>query len=506
MTGKRNGGPRETAQRRWDCGPVAVPRSVKLTLIHEHCFRESQIDAQEQGSGVGPDLISSSFPGANQTLSPRFGSRNPHISDARDLHGNRKYIWDLAPARGYRKSFQSNSAGPVRVYEDKLELKRYNEDAEPTSFDQLRSESEFMNHTSSLSMNGTYTSKTGKAEARGSSRTRRHKNSTHLIGNLRETTATSPTAVLVDQAVYDSTLFAIEFNHPLDYAAGVAMNHEVVRPLVHEVPEDLKTEVPYLVSRHYLGNTIFIYGGVTGVLPVKVELATGNDTKQVAAWWGLDKVLSYSSWEWSELWTKRCRNPEPGCELIKLTLFTGEILGIAYLERNRTIKWCSAEDGSKEEEIIVSMIKGIRVAPPFNQEVKRRIDLFTPTRRENVEPVAFRGISSALLCHMICSSIRYGSAGVAVYSPKNEIAEEFYRQHFGLPVRINEEDGQRVYVMIHDAKWKYLRDNYRRQITVWRSQREKDKSNQIKLSAASTMASSPSIASRTEGRPRRFSP
>ena len=283
------------------------------------------------------------------------------------------------------------------------------------------------------------------------------------------------------QASYDQNGSPI-FKEPIDYAAGLALRNAIIQPLLKEVPEELRPEVPQLVSLHYLGNCVYIYGGSTGVLEVKVEFVTRYDSANIASWWGLDKVLSYSSLEWSEWWTQKCCQPDPGCEMIKLVLLTGEILGVAYLERNTTIDHHNTATG-KHENIKMSLVRGIRVAPPFNMEVKRRINVVasdSPTSlAEDEQPLAFRGIASALLSHMICSSLRYGSLCIGVHSEKNEMAERFYLRHFGVPLRISDRDGRQFFLMTPEAKWKFLRGIYRRQISMWRTQREERKKRSL---------------------------
>jgi hypothetical protein len=271
------------------------------------------------------------------------------------------------------------------------------------------------------------------------------------------------------QGSYDQNGVPV-FKEPIDYAAGIALRAAIIQPLLKEVPEELRPELPHLVSLHFLGNCIYIYGGATGVLQVKVEFVTRYDSASIASWWGLDKVLSYSSLEWSEWWTQKCCQPDPGCEMIKLVLLTGEILGVAYLERNTAIDHHNTATG-KHEKIDISLVRGIRVAPPFNMEVKRRINVPSDSQSPEDEPVAFRGIASALLSHMICASLRYGSLCIGVHSEKNEMAEHFYQRHFGAPLRISDRDGRQFFLMAPEAKWKFLRGIYRRQVMMWRTQR-----------------------------------
>jgi hypothetical protein len=495
---------RDPSRRRWKSdGPVGISHTVKVNLRK---LTGSQSAEEKETGGEGNS--SNSSPEESKSQSYESGGRQGGSS------------LSSSTADGYIP-LSSSTDGPVPVSnQEKLELQTVIRDTSPSYYYPAAS-------AGSADVAGPPTQHSTHAEHDvGYSRRRNRKKKSNSFkkalqqqqsqekggekgteGEDEESSSNFSTDDEQDeddssQASYDQYGQAI-FKEPIDYAAGLALRNAIIQPLLQEVPEELRTEVPHLVSLHYLGNCVYIYGGTTGVLQVKVDFVTRYDAPNIASWWGLDKVLSYSSLEWSEWWTQKCCQPDPGCEMIKLVLQTGEILGVAYLERNTTIDHHNTATG-KHEKIKISLVRGIRVAPPFNMEVKRRINVASgsPSLTED-EPLAFRGIASALLSHMICSSLRYGSLCIGVHSEKNEMAEQFYQRHFGVPLRISDRDGRQFFLMAPDAKWKFLRGIYRRQISMWRTQRETAKTHVVLATNPPPSSLSTSSTSRS---PRRKSP
>jgi hypothetical protein len=492
-------GSRDPSRRRWKSdGPVGIAHTVKVNL-RKHPGSKSSEEKDTGGEGNS----SNSSPEEGQSKSQSYESGRPGESSLSSSTADGPML------------LSSSTDGPVPVSnQEKLELQTVIRDTSPSYYYPAASaggaDVEIQQHAQHAGRNvevprrrsrkkksnsfrkalkQQQSQEVGDEEAFRQALKKQHSQSNadekSTEGGDEASSSNFSTDAEQDendssQASYDQNGLPI-FKEPIDYAAGLALRNAIIQPLLKEVPEELRPEVPHLVSLHYLGKCVYIYGSSTGVLQVKVEFITRYDSANIASWWGLDKVLSYSSLEWSEWWTQKCCQPDPGCEMIKLVLLTGEILGVAYLERNTAIDHHNTVTG-KHENIKISLVRGIRVAPPFNMEVKRRINVISDSPSslaEDEQPLAFRGIASALLSHMICSSLRYGSLCIGVHSEKNEMAERFYQRHFGAPLRISDRDGRQFFLMTPEAKWKFLRGIYRRQISMWRTQREEGKKHAL---------------------------
>jgi hypothetical protein len=500
-------GTRDPSRRRWKSdGPVGITHSVKVTLRRQPGSKSSSEEKETGGEG---NSSNSSNKDEGQSKSQSFDSGRQGESSL-----------SSSTADG-PMPLSSSTDGPVPVSnQEKLELQTVIRDTSPSYYYPAASAG-----GGAVDVAGPIKQQTLAGHDVEVPRTRRRKKKAknsfrkalkeqQSQSNEDENKSTeggdeaSSSNFSTDdeqdeddssQASYDQQ-GSPSFKEPIDYAAGLALRNAIIQPLLKEVPKELRPEVPHLVSLHYLGNCVYIYGGTTGVLEVKVDFVTRYDSSNIASWWGLDKVLSYSSLEWSEWWTQKCCQPDPGCEMIKLVLLSGEILGVAYLERNTTIDHHNTATG-KHEKIKISLVRGIRVAPPFNLEVKRRINVVSdsPSLAEE-EPLAFRGIASALLTHMICSSLRYGSLCIGVHSEKNEMAEQFYQRHFGAPLRISDRDGRQFFLMTPEAKWKFLRGIYRRQISMWRTQRGEGKKDSLLVGTSPPPSSSLSTSNSAKSR------
>lgn len=256
------------------------------------------------------------------------------------------------------------------------------------------------------------------------------------------------------------------FGQALEYAAGVAFRTHVLHPVLEKpLPEELtfamRTEAPRFLGSYSSGKVVLFKNTTTSKIEeASVQRITHQDAPVLASWWEHDKVLSYTSPEWSDWWVRRCHSLDPGCEMLKLVDENGYILGVVYYERN-IVDHHFLESG---ESTRTTLLRGIRLAPSINPEVIRRSSM---SDSETFPKVQYKGISSLLFCHVLFMSVRYGSQCVGLYSPKSEVAERFYESFMGKPKARNEVDGRLYYRMDSSSRWTILQQAFRRQISLW---------------------------------------
>jgi hypothetical protein len=123
---------------------------------------------------------------------------------------------------------------------------------------------------------------------------------------------------------------------------------------------------------------------------------------------------------------QRCNFIDPGCGYVKLVGEDDETLAVAYFERSIIDKH---GEGDR-----ITLIRGIRIDPKLNPDAIRRS---SRDRLPQESPIAYPDVAAALLCHIVFTSIRYGTQGVSVNCPKADSIEDFYQHYMGLPHHID---------------------------------------------------------------------
>lgn len=261
------------------------------------------------------------------------------------------------------------------------------------------------------------------------------------------------------------------YGQPLEYAAGFALRKNILDPLKSDISDLEEGEISSKLGNYSRGQQLLL-GANNEIRHCSVKRIIHDDGITLAMWWDGDKYLSYTNEEWSDWWIRRCHLFDPGCEMVKIVNEKDETLGVAYYERNIVDKYLFEGDMRGR----VTLIRGIRLEPSLNPEAVRRSNI---SGTKPSYEVKYRGIASLLLCHILFTSIRYGSHGVAVNCPKNEVAEKFYESFMGPPLFCEEETGRRYYRMTADKRWQTLQEAFLRQIKLW-----KEDSKTLQKSAA----------------------
>jgi hypothetical protein len=238
----------------------------------------------------------------------------------------------------------------------------------------------------------------------------------------------------------------------LEYATGVVLRQHILEPILQDESIKSKDEMARFLSYYCRGKLLFLPTPSGTIHIASIERVTNKDEATIASWWKDDKVLSYTGGQdWSDWWTRRCNFIDPGCEMVKLVGEDDEILAVAYFERNIVDKH---GDGDR-----ITLIRGIRIDPKLNLEAIRRssVDRLPPD-----SPIAYPDVAAALLCHIVFTSIRYGTQGVAVNCPKADSIEDFYQHFMGLPHHMDPLDGRRYFRL--DDRLGLLRLAFREQI------------------------------------------
>lgn len=282
-------------------------------------------------------------------------------------------------------------------------------------------------------------------------------------------------------------------NHPtwsgqtLEYATGKSLRQQVLEPLLTEtftddIPEE---EASRLLSYFAKGQII--------LLEKKCE--DNDDTDKVAissmervvqadgptlleAWWREgDLVLSHTNPEWSDWWVQRCNLFDSGCEMLKLQeKKNGVVLGVAYFERNTNCIFSNSTNGiigvenqasvqeKRNEKNLatsnrITLIRGIRVKPKYNCSILKRLDA---TSKE----VEYPGILSALFHAILLQSLRYGTNGVGVSSPKSEMMESFYKTFMGSSSYRDPNDGRQWFQINSQQRFQLIQNAFREQLQL----------------------------------------
>lgn len=244
----------------------------------------------------------------------------------------------------------------------------------------------------------------------------------------------------------------------VEYAAGVALRNHVLNPVLDYFPDSSEAEATRFLGIYSRGEFLLFTGRDRELYQGSIARVTSLDGPTMAKWWEGDKFLSYTDQTWSDWWIRRCQIFDPGCEMMKLVNDGGDTLGVVYYERNIIDRHKFADNGR------VTLIRGIRIAPPLNPEVLRRGDL--AWNHSGQDGALYMALSSLLFYHVLFMSLRYGSSAVGVNCPKNEIAERFYQSIMGAPVGYDE-SGRRYYRISQQTRWRILQKAYHQQVDLW---------------------------------------
>jgi len=267
-------------------------------------------------------------------------------------------------------------------------------------------------------------------------------------------------------------------NHVMDYAAGLALRNSILVPLSETLKSDQRQTLALELGEYYRGHRAL---QIEQQQQKKIVLARlGNvssaDAGAVRSWYhnsidegGGDCFLSYSSENWSKEWVDRCYDGvNSGFEMIKLVSNVLDehdhpqdvVLAVALVERHavdpaEVLLQLSAPSFNevKEEDLPrATIIHGLRIAPFCNPEVIDRaafclseIDTSVVKKPKiTLFPFSPSELLSHLLEEILDRSLLYGTSGVTVHSPKQNMLESFYRSKMGNPV-VKDEDGRFVF-------------------------------------------------------------
>eukprot|EP00547_Thalassionema_nitzschioides_P009937 CAMPEP_0194227740 /NCGR_PEP_ID=MMETSP0156-20130528/43014_1 /TAXON_ID=33649 /ORGANISM="Thalassionema nitzschioides, Strain L26-B" /LENGTH=568 /DNA_ID=CAMNT_0038960233 /DNA_START=68 /DNA_END=1774 /DNA_ORIENTATION=+ len=316
-------------------------------------------------------------------------------------------------------------------------------------------------------------------------------------------------------------------NHPtwsgqtLEYAAGKSLRQQVLEPLLMEkITDDIpEEEASRLLSYFAKGHIMLLEKNCdTDNESDKVTISSMERVVQadgpniLESWWREgDLVLSHTTPEWSDWWIQQCSLFDAGCEMVKLQeKTTGVVLGVAYLERNtnaifsnsstnnlgvendsngvnggtlpssssswkdnhdtKTIRTDrSSEDTNDDESAYepknhstddrITLIRDIRVNPNYNASVLKRLESSTTE-------VEYPGILSALFHAILLQSLRYGTNGVGVSSPKSDAMEFFFETNMGRSSHRNPNDGKRWFQINAQQRFQLIQKAFREQLEL----------------------------------------
>ena len=143
--------------------------------------------------------------------------------------------------------------------------------------------------------------------------------------------------------------------------------------------------------------------------------------------------------------------------MIKLVTNTAEVLGFAYIERSVVDK--NVPGGNR-----ITLLRGIRISPTSNLEVKRR-SFLNPSQGNNLSGFLpkYCDVAETLLAAVIMRSLMYGTTAIGINSTKDEVVENFYSSFMG-PALCFSEDGRKYFRMHGMARWDILRKHFQKQI------------------------------------------
>lgn len=247
------------------------------------------------------------------------------------------------------------------------------------------------------------------------------------------------------------------YGQTYEYAAGVAMKKHILEPIMLQQQASTNSEGTAETARflsHYAkGQVVMMLNASSGIHLACMERVTKTEVPTLHTWWDTDKTLSYTGnmRDWSEWWVRRCSLFDPGCEMIKLKTMDekNRTLGVVYFERS------VVHDGQR-----MTLIRGFRIDPSLHPEAARRSSKERSTEHIN----SFPGVAAALLYHVLFTSIRYGTEGVGVNSPKDDTIEDFYQHFMGMPESISPVDGRRFFRINANDRLSLLRTAFSEQV------------------------------------------
>lgn len=277
---------------------------------------------------------------------------------------------------------------------------------------------------------------------------------------------TSPLTSLVLPSPQAAAANPSWYGQTYEYAAGVAMKKHILEPiLLQQQASTSNSEGPAETARflsHYAkGQVIMMLNASSGIRLACMERVTKTEVPTLHTWWDTDKTLSYTGnmRDWSEWWVRRCSLFDPGCEMIKLKTMDekNRTLGVVYFERS------VVHEGQR-----MTLIRGFRIDPSLHPEAARRSSIERSTEHIN----SFPGVAAALLYHVLFTSIRYGTEGVGVNSPKDDTIEDFYQHFMGMPESISPVDGRRFFRIDANDRLSLLRTAFSEQVNFMRAYKD----------------------------------
>lgn len=270
------------------------------------------------------------------------------------------------------------------------------------------------------------------------------------------------------------------------------LRREVLLPVMQQycdyVPLEPQSDLANVFASYHRGATILLTPSPAlarvGVVVVEaaIEHVNHTDASCIEKWWEQDKAMSYATKEWNAAWSRSCIQVKDGCEMVKLVVLRdhfsamrgrgamlvlpkGTILGVAYFACRTCIKDANHHPRGGMIPTMLTVIQGIRVAPQFNPEAIQRLNLRS-NRAPSCHDTCIHGIASALLCHVLFTSIRCRNNGVSIVAVKNECAERFYQNYLGLPIGMDD-DGKRRFSASEQQVCFVLRSAFARHVKMW---------------------------------------
>eukprot|EP00592_Proboscia_alata_P010397 CAMPEP_0194362430 /NCGR_PEP_ID=MMETSP0174-20130528/10168_1 /TAXON_ID=216777 /ORGANISM="Proboscia alata, Strain PI-D3" /LENGTH=834 /DNA_ID=CAMNT_0039135291 /DNA_START=231 /DNA_END=2735 /DNA_ORIENTATION=+ len=328
-------------------------------------------------------------------------------------------------------------------------------------------------------------------------------------------------------------------SYPIDYAIGIALRFHILVPLFQnsvssqEGPNDL-VDVAKFCGRYCRGDTVYVTKEGTGTdgdgdteVACRIEQCTLKDATLFEAWYQHDKHLPHTSATWNQWWKTQCGNPDPNCEMVKLispkpprTADQGVnldaddedeekelVLGVAYYERSIVdsipLLPKESDDGTKRI-VATSLLRGIRLNPLYNPELKARYTDVEPPAHTPPSHV-YRGIEKCLFTAVLLKSLYYNTKTMAVNSRKSSSQETFWKEQCNMgfiTVDSHDEDGRRYYRLTGNDRWEYLRTEFKKQWDIHESVLKTKKAAAIVVKDEVLPPTTTTIAKSPDGSPK----
>jgi hypothetical protein len=268
----------------------------------------------------------------------------------------------------------------------------------------------------------------------------------------------------------------------MDYAAGIALRNGVLLALAEtETSDKSVAQLAVELGRFYRGEGLLqksqkpADSGKSVYASSRIENVEAEDAAVLSSWFfdsvgksGGDKYLPHTNILWSEKWEQRCLDGtyNPDHEMIKLVVnhpnskkkkheenekdrITPLVLGVAYIERHSfdPTAECKSLAGATpvKDSARATVIREMRLHPSCNPAVQERLQYCRETLADAADEGEFEllpfnhlDILSCLLENILNRSLLYGTSGITVLCPKQEMLEQFYKTKMGKPVAMDE--------------------------------------------------------------------